>query len=77
MPKSVYRTIALISHARKVMLKILQTRFQEYMSRELPDFKAGLREGRVTRNQIANICWITEKAIQVKKNFYSVLWTVP
>ena len=53
-----YRTIALISHARKVMLKILQARLQQYMNRELPDVQAGFRKGRGTRNQIANICWI-------------------
>ena len=52
------------------MLKILQTRFQEYMNRELPDVKAGFREGRVTRDQIANNCWITEEAIELQKSFY-------
>ena len=51
-----YRTIALISHARKVMLKILQTRLQQYVNRELPDVQAGFRKGRGTRDQIANIC---------------------
>ena len=51
-----YRTIALISHARKVMLKILQARLQQYMNRELPDIQAGFRKGRETRDQIANIC---------------------
>ena len=56
-----YLTTALISHARKVMLKILQARLQQYASLELPDVQAGLRKGRGTRNQIANICWIIEK----------------
>ena len=54
--------IALISHASKVMLKILQARLQEYVNRELPDVQAGFRKGRGTRDQIANICWIMEKA---------------
>ena len=53
-----YRTITLISHASKVMLKILQARLQQYMNRELPDGQAGFRKGRGTRGQIANICWI-------------------
>ena len=57
-----YRTIALISHASKVMLKILQARLQQYVNCELPDVQAGLRKGRGTRDQIANICWIMEKA---------------
>ena len=57
-----YPTIALISHTSKVMLKILQARLQQYMNRELPDVQAGLRKGRGTRDQIANICWIMEKA---------------
>ena len=52
------------------MLKILQTKFEEYINREIPDVKAGFREGRVTRDQIANICWITEKAIELQKSFY-------
>ena len=56
-----YCTIALISHASKVMLKILQARFQQYVSRELPDVQAGFRKGRGTRDQIANKCWIIEK----------------
>ena len=56
-----YCTIALISHARKVMLKILQTRLQQYVNRELPDVQAGFRKGRGTRDQIANICWIKGK----------------
>ena len=55
-------TIALISHAQKVMLKILQARLQQHMNQELPDIQGGFRKGRETRNQIASICWITEKA---------------
>ena len=65
-----YRTIALISHASKVMLKIPQVRLQEFVNRELPDVQAGFRKGRGTRDQIANICWITEKAIESQKNIY-------
>ena len=57
-----YLTISLISHASKVMLKILQARLQQYMNCELPDIRAGLRKGRGTRDQIANIHWIMEKA---------------
>ena len=57
-----YRTIALISHASKVMLKILQARLQQYVNRELSDVQAGFRKGRGTRDQIAKICWIIEKA---------------
>ena len=57
-----YRTIALISHASKVMLKIIQARLQQYENRELPDDQAGFRKRRGTRDQIANIRWITEKA---------------
>ena len=57
-----YRTIALISHASKVMLKILQARLQQYVNRELPDVQAGFRKGRGTRDHIANICWIIKKA---------------
>ena len=53
-----YRTIALLSHASKVMLKILHARLQQYVNRELPDVQAGFRKGRGTRDQIANICWI-------------------
>ena len=56
-----YRTIALISHASKVMLKILQAMLQQYVNRELPDVQAGFRKGRGTRDQIANIRWIIEK----------------
>ena len=65
-----YHTIALISHASKVMLKILQTRFQQYVNRELPDVQAGFRKGRGTRDQIANIHWIIEKAREFQKNIY-------
>ena len=65
-----YRTIALISHASKVMLKILQARLQQYMNRELPDVQAVFRKGRGTRDQIANICWIMEKAREFQKNIY-------
>ena len=65
-----YRTIALISHASKVILKILQARLQQYMNCELPDVQAGFRKGRITRNQIANICWIMEKAREFQKNIY-------
>ena len=65
-----YCTIALISHASKVMLKILQARLQQYVNCELPDVQAGFRKGRGTRDQIANICWITEKAREFQKNIY-------
>ena len=57
-----YRTIALFPHANKVMLKIFQARLQQYVNRELPDVQAGFRKGRGTRDQIANILWIMEKA---------------
>ena len=63
-------TIALISHARKVMLKILQARLQQYVNCELPDVQAGFRIGRGTRDQIANIRWIIEKAREFQKNIY-------
>ena len=65
-----YRTIALISHASKVMLKILQVRLQQYVNRKLPDVQAGFRKGRGTRDQIANNCWIIEKAREFQKNIY-------
>ena len=61
-------TIALISHASKVMLKILQASLQQYMSHELPDVQAGFRKGRGTRDQMANICWIMEKAREFHRN---------
>ena len=63
-------TIALISQASKVMLKILQARLQQYMNCELPDVQAGFRKGRGTRDQIANICWIVKKAREFQKNIY-------
>ena len=63
-------TIALISHASKVMLKILQARIQQYVNRELPDVQAGFRKGRGTRDQIANIRRIMEKAREFQKNVY-------
>ena len=63
-----YRIIALISHASKVMLKILQGRLQQYMNREHPDVQAGFRKGRGIRDQIANIHWNTEKAREFQKN---------
>ena len=65
-----YRTIALISDTSKVMLKILQARLQQYMNHEFPDVQAGFRKGRGTRDQIANICWIMEKAREFQKNIY-------
>ena len=66
--------IALISHASRVMLKILQARIQQYVNRELPDVQAGFRKGRGTRDQIANICWIIKKAREFEKNIY--FWLV-
>ena len=65
-----YHTIALISHAVKVMLKILQARLQQYVNHELADVQAGFRKGRETRDQIANICWIIEKETEFQKNIY-------
>ena len=65
-----YRTIALISHASKVMLKILQVRLQQYVNHELPDVQAGFRKGKRTRDKIANIRWIIEKAKEFQKNIY-------
>ena len=65
-----YCTIALISQASKVMLKILQARLQQYVNRELPDVQAGFRKGRGTRDQIANIRWIMDKAREFQKNIY-------
>ena len=72
MPKNAQTTaqIALISHAGKVMLKILKARLQQYVNRELPDVQASFRRGRGTRDQIANICWIMEKAREFQKNIY-------
>ena len=63
------RTIALISHASKVMLKILQTRLQQYMICELPDVQAGFRKGRETRDQIANIRWIIGKSKRIPEKY--------
>ena len=65
-----YHDTELISHASKVMLKILQTRLQQYMNRELPDVQAGFRKGSGNRDQIANIHWIIEKAREFQKNIY-------
>ena len=70
-----YRTVALISHASKVLLKILQARLQQYVNCEVPDVQAGFRKGsfrkgRGTRDQIANICWIIEKAKAFQKNIH-------
>ena len=65
-----YHTIALISHASKVMLKILQARLKQYVNHELPDVQAGFRKGRGTRDQIANIHWIIEKTREFQKNIY-------
>ena len=65
-----YRTIALILHASKLMLKILQARLKQYMNRKLPDIQAGFKKGRRSRDQIANIRWIMEKAREFQKNNY-------
>ena len=72
MPKecSNYCTTTFISHTSKVMLRILQSRFQQLMNRELPDIQAGFRKGRGTRDQIANICWSIEKTREFQKNIY-------
>ena len=67
---SKYCTIVLISHASKVMLKILQARLQQYMNRELPGVQGGFRKGRGTRDQIANICWIIKRAREFQKDIY-------
>ena len=69
-----YHTIALISHASKIMLKILQARLQQYVNRELPDVQAGFRKGRGTRDQIANIRWIIEKARVPEKHWFLLYW---
>ena len=66
-------TIALISHASKVMLKILQARLQQYVNSEIPDVQARFRKGRGTRDQIANILWIVKKAKEFQKNIYFFL----
>ena len=65
-----YRTIALILHVSKVMLKILHARLQQYMNHELPGVQAGFRKGRGARDQIANICWVIQKAREFQKNIY-------
>ena len=65
-----YHTVALMSHASKVILKILQASLQQYMKRELPDVQAGFRKGTGTNDQIANICWIIRKATEFQKNIY-------
>ena len=72
-----YCTIALISHTSKVMLKILQARLQQYVNYKIPDVQAGFRKDRGTRDQIANICWIMQKAREFQKNFISALLTMP
>ena len=72
-----YCTIALISHASKVMLKILHARLQQYVNCEIPDIQAGFRKGRGTRDQIANIRWIMEKARDSRKTSISALLTMP
>ena len=72
-----YGTIALISHASKEKLKILQTRLQQYVNREFPDVQAGFRKGRGTRDQIASFYWIIKKAREFQKNIYFALLTMP
>ena len=72
-----YHTIAFISHTSKVMFKILQARLQQYVNREIPDVQAGFRKGRRTRDQIANIHWIIEKAREFQKTSTSALLTTP
>ena len=74
---SIYHTVALISHASKVMFKILQARVQQYVNCELPDVQAGFKKGRGTRDQITNINWITEKAREFQKNITSALLVTP
>ena len=72
-----YHTITLISHASKVMLKILQARLQQYVNWDLPDVQTGFRKGRGTRDQIANICWIIKKARVSEKTSISSLLATP
>ena len=72
-----YHAVALISYTSKVMLKILQARLQQYMIRELPDVQAGFRNGRGTKDQIANICWIIKKVRVPEKTSISALLTMP
>ena len=69
-----YCTMALISHASKVMVKILQARLQQYVNHEFPDVQAGFRKGRGTKDQIANICWIMEKARKFQKKHLFLLY---
>ena len=76
MPKNAQTTTQLISHASKVMLKILYARLQQYMNRELPDVQVGFRKGRGTRDQIANICWIIEKQESSRKTSTSISFTM-
>ena len=67
--------VQFLGHASKVMLKILQARLQQYVNLELPDVQAGFRKGRGTRDQIANICWIMEKAREFqKKHLFLLYW---
>ena len=72
-----YHTVALILHASKVMLKILQARLQQFMNHKLPDVQAGFRKGRGKRDQIANIRWIIEKAKEFQKSSTSALLIIP
>ena len=72
-----YRTIALISHSSKAMLKILQAKLLQYVNHEFPDVQAGFRKGRQTRNQSAIIHWIIERAREFQKNSTSALFTMP
>ena len=72
-----YRTIALISHTSKVMLKVLQARLQQYVNREIPDIQPGFKKGRGTRDQIANIWWIIKKQESSRKTSISALLTMP
>ena len=69
-----YHTIALTSHASKVMLKILQVRLQQYLNRELPNVQAGFRKGRGIRDQIPNICWIIKKAREIPEEHLLLLY---
>ena len=71
-----YRTLAFISHASKVMLKILQVRLQQYVNHELPDVQAGFRKGRGIRDQIVNICWIIKKSRELQKKHILLLYSL-
>ena len=77
MPKNAQTQIALISHASKVMLKILQARLQQYVNHELPDVQTGFRKGRGTRDQIAKVCWMIEKQESSRKTSISAFLTMP